>query len=340
MDRYKKMLRTAAASALVLTLATGTAFAALGTATVTQGPLRMRAEASTESEILLKASEGASVEVLEDAGNGWYQVSYKGATGYMSAEYLSMVPTLRALDAEAVPASEAPADAGGEEVCALVTVSSTLNVRSGPGTGYDKVGSLGSGEIVTVLSQEDEWSQVSSGSVTGYVSNEYLTFGSREELAAMASAAGARIVEIAKQYLGVPYRYGGASPSGFDCSGFVYWVFAKHGVTVPRDSVRQSRAGQEVAKADLMPGDIIIFRIANTPNGRHSAIYIGDGSFIHSPSAGSRVRVERLDADYWKRHYLTARRVLEEPPCDLDLYADPGVADTQAMIEAITDVDL
>ena len=152
---------------------------------------------------------------------------------------------------------------------------------------------------------------------------------------------GKNVADIARQGLGVRYRSGGSSPaSGFDCSGFVYWVFAKHGVTVPRDSVRQSRAGQEVAKADLMPGDIIIFRIANTPNGRHSAIYIGDGSFIHSPSAGSRVRVERLDADYWKRHYLTARRVLEEPPCDLDLYADPGVADTQAMIEAITDVDL
>ena len=163
----------------------------------------------------------------------------------------------------------------------------------------------------------------------------------RANLCPTLMSLGKNVADIARQGLGVRYRSGGSSPaSGFDCSGFVYWVFAKHGVTVPRDSVRQSRAGQEVAKADLMPGDIIIFRIANTPNGRHSAIYIGDGSFIHSPSAGSRVRVERLDADYWKRHYLTARRVLEEPPCDLDLYADPGVADTQAMIEAITDVDL
>ena len=163
----------------------------------------------------------------------------------------------------------------------------------------------------------------------------------RANLCPTIMSLGKDVTDIARQGLGVRYRSGGSSPaSGFDCSGFVYWVFAKHGVTVPRDSVRQSRAGQEVAKADLMPGDIIIFRIANTPNGRHSAIYIGDGRFIHSPSAGSSVRIERLDAAYWKRHYLTARRVLEEPPCDLDLYADPGVADTQAMIEAITDVDL
>ncbi len=161
----------------------------------------------------------------------------------------------------------------------------------------------------------------------------------RANLCPTIMSLGQDVADIARQGLGVRYRSGGSSPSsGFDCSGFVYWVFAKHGITVPRDSVRQSRAGQEVAKADLLPGDIIIFRIANTPNGRHSAIYIGDGRFIHSPSAGSHVRIERLDAAYWTRHYLTARRVLEEPDCDI--FPDPAVADTQAMIEAITDVEL
>ncbi|WP_294558449.1 C40 family peptidase [uncultured Mailhella sp.] len=151
----------------------------------------------------------------------------------------------------------------------------------------------------------------------------------RANLCPTVMSLGRDVADIARQHVGIRYRSGGASPkSGFDCSGFVYWVFSKYGVTVPRDSVRQSRAGHEVARDELLPGDIIIFRIANTPNGRHSAIYLGEGRFIHSPSAGSSVRVEKLNASYWSSHYLTARRVLTAPPCDLDLYADPEVTET------------
>ncbi len=159
----------------------------------------------------------------------------------------------------------------------------------------------------------------------------------RANLCPTLMSLGEDVADIALQNIGVRYKSGGASPSsGFDCSGFVYWVFSEHGISVPRDTVRQSRAGEEVAKSDLLPGDILIFRIANTPNGRHSAIYIGDGRFIHSPSSGSRVRIENLDASYWKSHYLTARRVLTEPPCDLDLYSSPEIANAHALLEEIT----
>ena len=162
----------------------------------------------------------------------------------------------------------------------------------------------------------------------------------RAELCPTVMSLGEDVADLAQENLGVRYKSGGASPkSGFDCSGFVYWVFSKYGVSVPRDSVRQSRAGQEVAKNDLLPGDIIIFRIANTPNGRHSAIYLGDDRFIHSPSAGSHVRIESLSASYWARHYLTARRVLQAPPCNLDLYSNPGVANAQPLIDALSDVN-
>lgn len=159
----------------------------------------------------------------------------------------------------------------------------------------------------------------------------------RANLCPTLMSLGEDVAEIALQNIGIRYKSGGASPSsGFDCSGFVYWVFSEHGVSVPRDTVRQSKAGEEVAKSDLLPGDILIFRIANTPNGRHSAIYIGDGRFIHSPSAGSRVRIENLDAAYWKNHYMTARRVLTEPPCDLDLYSSPEIANTHALLDEIS----
>ena len=145
---------------------------------------------------------------------------------------------------------------------------------------------------------------------------------------------GENVAGIAREQIGVRYARGGSSPrSGFDCSGFVHWVFARHGVDVPRDTVRQSSAGHEVSRSSLLPGDILIFRISNTPNGRHSAIYIGNNRFIHSPRAGTRVRVERLSDSYWARHYYTARRVLKAPPCDLDLYSNPDFANTHTLAE-------
>ncbi|WP_298066496.1 C40 family peptidase [uncultured Mailhella sp.] len=143
---------------------------------------------------------------------------------------------------------------------------------------------------------------------------------------------GENVSGIAREQLGVRYRRGGSSPrSGFDCSGFVYWVFARHGVRVPRDSVRQSSAGHKVEKKDLLPGDILVFRIPRTPNGRHTAIYIGKGRFIHSPTSGSRVRVESLSDSYWRKHYYTARRVLKAPPCELDIYSDPNYVNSQLL---------
>ncbi len=148
---------------------------------------------------------------------------------------------------------------------------------------------------------------------------------------------GENVSGIALEQLGVHYHRGGSSPrSGFDCSGFVYWVFARHGVRVPRDSVRQSSAGHKVEKKDLLPGDILIFRIPRTPNGRHSAIYIGKGRFIHSPTSGSRVRLEKLNDSYWQKHYHTARRILKAPPCNLDIYASSDYGNTRRLTDEIS----
>lgn len=146
----------------------------------------------------------------------------------------------------------------------------------------------------------------------------------RANLCPTIMSLGNDVADTAREHLGVRYKKGGASPAyGFDCSGFVHWVFSKQGISIPRNTIQQSRVGQEVSKDKLLPGDILIFRIANTPNGRHSGIYLGEGSFIHSPAAGSHVRIEKLNSSYWKKHYLTARRVLEEPVCDIPFFNQP-----------------
>jgi cell wall-associated NlpC family hydrolase len=117
-------------------------------------------------------------------------------------------------------------------------------------------------------------------------------------------------VEAAESLLGTPYRSGGADPSGFDCSGFVQYVFAKAGVALPRSVREQWQVGTAVERAEIEGGDLVFFAI-----GGHEVSHVGialDGSsFVHAPSERGVVRVERLEAEYWSRRYAGARRVTE-----------------------------
>ena len=126
--------------------------------------------------------------------------------------------------------------------------------------------------------------------------------------AGLAYAPGTTIARTAETLLGSPYRDGGALPDGFDCSGLVTYVFARHGVAVPRDVRRQSAAGAAVERGDLAPGDLLFF--ATTGSGAtHVGIAIGGGRFVHAPKSGDVVRVDSLSAAYWKSRFVAARRV-------------------------------
>ena len=121
-------------------------------------------------------------------------------------------------------------------------------------------------------------------------------------------ASGPAIVRTAESLLGSPYREGGVLPDGFDCSGLVCYVFARHGVAVPRDVKRQATAGRAIARANIRPGDLLFF----TTTGRgptHVAIAVGGNRFIHAPKTGAVVRIESLGGTYWSRRFLFARRI-------------------------------
>jgi cell wall-associated NlpC family hydrolase len=108
---------------------------------------------------------------------------------------------------------------------------------------------------------------------------------------------------------GAPYRNGGADPGGFDCSGFVQYVFAQHGVFVPRKVIEQFQSGKDVASGPLEPGDLVFFTTV-APGGSHVGIALGGDEFVHAPSSTGIVRVERLHAPYWSTRFVGARRVL------------------------------
>jgi cell wall-associated NlpC family hydrolase len=122
------------------------------------------------------------------------------------------------------------------------------------------------------------------------------------------AADGYAIAGPALSLRGVPYRNGGSDPSGFDCSGFVWFVFGQHGIPLPRAVADQSRAGQSVAPDALDAGDLLFFSTKGA-GATHVGIAIGGEEFVHAPSSNGQVRVERLGTTYWSSRFVGARRV-------------------------------
>lgn len=121
--------------------------------------------------------------------------------------------------------------------------------------------------------------------------------------------SAAALIATALQFRGVPYRLGGDEPlRGFDCSGFVHYVFEQHRVALPRTVAEQYDVGAKVSLSHLEPGDLVFFA-TSASNATHVGLAIGPDEFIHAPGTGGVVRIDRVDAPYWKSRALGARRV-------------------------------
>jgi cell wall-associated NlpC family hydrolase len=141
---------------------------------------------------------------------------------------------------------------------------------------------------------------------------------------------GSEVVMRALGLLGKNYRYGGSAPeTGFDCSGLVRWVFDdKVDTELPRSSLAMSRmSAPDVRKEDLVPGDLVFFRT----RGRvvsHVGIYIGDGRFVHAATRAAKVRIDRLDAPYWRNRFTNAKRVIDPQRATADAPSSAPTSDT------------
>ena len=123
---------------------------------------------------------------------------------------------------------------------------------------------------------------------------------------AKAATVGERAAIIALQQIGVPYRYGGDSTSGFDCSGLVQYAYHQAGRTVPRTTGQLWDGTSPVRRDALQPGDVLFFQIEGKMS--HVGLYVGGGEFVHAPSSGRRVSVETLDAPFYAAAFLRAGR--------------------------------
>ena len=183
----------------------------------------------------------------------------------------------------------------------IYVTGDALNIRSGPGTDYNVLGQAYYGDSLVVLGKEGTWHLIYYWGVTGYVSGDYTSCTKPDPIPVVPTSAGNAVVEYAKTLVGVPYVYGGNSPDeGFDCSGFVKYVFSNFGVQLPRTSYSQMNVGTPVTRDQLIPGDLVVFR-----GGGHVGIYVGDNYYIHAPQSGRSITVEEMN-----RELYCARRLV------------------------------
>ena len=285
-----KVLFLTGTMTLLLTAHTMAADIAIGAGCTTGSSLRMRAETSTSSEIITTLDKSVAVAILDDTTEGWYQVAYNGKTGYVSADYLLV-------DQDNVFETYGRVNGDG------------VNVRSGASTEAEVLASVNTGTIVTVNGLVDGWYDVTCQYGTkGYIRSDFLDL---TKDATSSTASGSGIVDTAMKHLGTRYSYGGASPSGFDCSGFTMYVYSQHGYSLPHTATGQWQSGlgsRVYSIGELQPGDLVFFNDPSRNAGKacsHAGIYIGSGQFIHSSSSKSNgVIISDLTSGYYNTYFV------------------------------------
>ena len=288
----RNFFRSLVVGAVFACLFTVSAFAANeGAGTVTANNVNLRSGAGTSSAVIASVAKDAPVVVISRADSSWYKIWTGGSEGYMSADYISF--------AESMDTSFGKG----------VIRGSSVRLRSAPSTDSSILGSFNTGAAMDIIGVSGAWYKVNSGGTVGYVHSDYMALANQTLPTPVASTPGDQIVTTAKKYMGVPYVWAGTSPKGFDCSGFVYYVFQENGYKTNRTAASLFNNGTYVERSSLQPGDIICFYNGGYSYIGHVGIYIGNNQFIHASSSSSKVVIDSLSTAYYNNHYYGARRI-------------------------------
>ena len=300
---------------------------------VNTNSLRLRSDSTTTSKILDTAPKNDCVVVISKSGD-WYKVNYNLQEGYMHKDYLNVLTRENAeLGYGKVNGSSVNVRAGAGTSYRSVAVASKGSkcYIIGLNSGWYKViynstiGYIRSDFVdLTEIPYENRDSSNSpkfyrGGKSTGVVPSAAALNGATGSTgsasgsnsgSAISGVTGSQILAEAQKYLGIRYVYGGASPAGFDCSGFVYYVLKQLGYSPYRTPADQYKHGTAVSKDNLQVGDIVFFAGTYASGISHVGIYAGNGQFIHSPNSRSVVSYSDLTTGYWANHYYGARRMV------------------------------
>lgn len=268
-----------------------------GIGLVESNGLRLRAKPNTDADILATAAFGDQVVIIRKV-NDWYLVDYNLLIGYVHADYISIK------------------ERENIDLGYGVVEDSAVNLRAKPDPSSEKISTLNRGETAYIIGFNCGWYKVQYEGKTGYIRSDLmaLTEAPKTNSQAVVGQAptvvtlGDQAVSYGYKYLGVPYVWGGTSPSGFDCSGFTKYVYGMMGVKLNRTAAQQLKNGYAVT--NLQPGDLVFF--ANTYStsaaASHVGIYVGNNQFIHAANGG--VKITSMDHEYYAARYVGARRVV------------------------------
>lgn len=286
-------------------------------ATVNATSLRLRSGPSSSHATISYAPGGDYVMITGKTG-AWYQVNYNLKQGYMHENYLKTYL------------------AKNVELGYGIVSANKVNLRSGPGTYYSIVAQANRDEKAYIIGFNQQWYKVIYKEYICYIRSDYLELsqipfensgspnqpiffkdGQSTGIKPSAEALNGsdtttvrnKIITEAKKYLGTPYVWGGTSPNGFDCSGFVQYVLQKCGITVPRTTELQVQVGRSIKKTDLRPGDLVFLQNTYREGISHVGIYIGNNQMIHA-SSSKGVTISDLASSYYLKHYHSARQLI------------------------------
>lgn len=286
----------------------------------------------------IKSLKANTPVTVLDYANGWYFVNSEDAQGWVRKEKLD---TLKQTQKE----SESKIEETVAEDTTTETEEKTetkttkyvnvekANLREKASKDSSTVQSISKNTVVTVVGTEGTWSKVEVDGKTGYILSELLSSDKvkestnnttkdknttstknnvtnrGEEVDRSQSANSGNVVSYASSFLGTRYILGGASPSGFDCSGFTMYVYGKYGVSLAHSARAQSSVGTAVDRANLQAGDLVLFKGATGNSIGHVGIYIGGNNFIHASNPSDGVKITSMSTSYYQTRYVTSRRV-------------------------------
>lgn len=280
---------------------------------------------------IVEVKQNDKVTIIETMGD-WICIELGTTKGWIRSDKLMTEEEKAKIDKEAKEAEEAAKKAAEEEEKqaqaskTMYANSATVNVRKEASKDSEIVEQIKLNTKVTVLSEESGWAKVSVNSKEGYIASNLLSSSKTQETTSRGSTTtrkkatstettkassekGSTVVETAKNYIGYKYVYGSSGPNSFDCSGFTSYVFRLHGVSLSRTAKGQYSNGSAVSRADLQPGDLVMFG-PSLSGINHVGIYIGGGKIVHAANPSRGVTIDTINSGYYNNNYVGARRVI------------------------------